>query len=101
MCKKVLKMIKYVMLTSLRKQDYSRNTTAQSVVGIDTLLFRSAKALTRSAFFAPTIYGGLCRSAFERADLRTGIVNLVQSATLLVDNKGGGFPFFVRRHNYV
>ena len=50
----------------------------------------SAKALIRSAFFVPAIYGGLLRGASARRS-RTGKTNSVQPATLLIGLNGGGF----------
>jgi len=70
-----------VSLTPAVNMRYSDPALTQVGAGIDTLV-TSAKALFRSAFFMPKLYGGLYGGSSERRS-RTGSINPVQSATFI------------------
>ena len=74
--------------------DYVASAAAKSVAGMSILNHTSAQALIRSAFFMSAFYGGLCGSASARRSSEYGNFNPVQSATRLIEVKGGGSQTF-------
>lgn len=79
------------MLDKTERKSETVPAAAKSAARFRSLNPGRRKALTRSAFFVPVVYGGCHGGDFGRAVALDGTANPVASATLLFRRNGDGY----------